>query len=134
MKDVEVLARECRPLIGAPPLQALDVEFADDTVLIARDSTAAQMLLNLLEAEASGYGLRINKDKTAHMSLNSAARISFASGEPVPKQVTVKYLGVIIEANGGHTAEVAARLKSAATAFAMLRPLWKSRAVTLKHK
>eukprot|EP00969_Alexandrium_andersonii_P371042 15478634-Alexandrium_andersonii.AAC.1 len=88
MKDVEVLARECRPLIGAPPLQALDVEFADDTVLVARDHTAAQLLLHLLESEARGYGLRINTDKTAHMSINSAARVSFASGELVPLQAS----------------------------------------------
>eukprot|EP00969_Alexandrium_andersonii_P117758 5208627-Alexandrium_andersonii.AAC.1 len=66
MTDVEALARECRPLIGAPTLQELDVEFAGDTVLLARDHAAAQMLLHLLEAEAEGYGLHVNVDKTAH--------------------------------------------------------------------
>eukprot|EP00969_Alexandrium_andersonii_P093657 4137322-Alexandrium_andersonii.AAC.1 len=68
------------------------------------------------------------------MSINSSARVSFSSGELVPLQASVRYLGVIIEASGGHLGELAARLKSAATAFAMLRPLWRSRAVTLKHK
>eukprot|EP00969_Alexandrium_andersonii_P300998 13307384-Alexandrium_andersonii.AAC.1 len=63
----------------------MDVEYADDTVLIARNHTGAQLILDLLEAEASGYGLRVNVSKTCHMAFNSSERVAFAGGALVPR-------------------------------------------------
>eukprot|EP00969_Alexandrium_andersonii_P082371 3630356-Alexandrium_andersonii.AAC.1 len=54
MSDVTLLLRECRPLIGAPPLTSTDVEFADDTVLLSTTPSGTELLLRLLEVEAMG--------------------------------------------------------------------------------
>eukprot|EP00969_Alexandrium_andersonii_P171675 7588856-Alexandrium_andersonii.AAC.1 len=134
MEDVTSLVKECRPLLGAPPITSQDVEFADDTVILSTDSTGAQLLLQLLQEEASGYGLQFNKTKTAHMSINSNQRICFADGGQVPLAAVVKYLGVKIEATGGSSEEVANRLAAASASYAMLRPLWRSSKIPTSQK
>eukprot|EP00969_Alexandrium_andersonii_P169372 7487254-Alexandrium_andersonii.AAC.1 len=63
MHDVEALTRACRPLLGAPPCSTIDVEFADDTVLLSRTPSGTQLILHLVESEARGYGLKVNRQK-----------------------------------------------------------------------
>eukprot|EP00969_Alexandrium_andersonii_P314693 13901787-Alexandrium_andersonii.AAC.1 len=134
MSDVTLLLRECRPLIGAPPLTSTDVEFADDTVLLSTTPSGTELLLRLLEVEAMGVRPPLQQAKTCHLSVNSGASLSFADGSPVPKAGSVKYLGVVISSTGGYDEEVARRIASAASAFAMLRPLWRTSRVPRAQK
>eukprot|EP00969_Alexandrium_andersonii_P111495 4924380-Alexandrium_andersonii.AAC.1 len=81
MEDVNAQMREEFPFARTPMINFLDLEFADDTVLVARADYIAQRTLRLLEDTAAYYGLRLNYDKTYVLSLHSERRISFRNGE-----------------------------------------------------
>ena len=51
-----------------PVFASLDMEYADDTVLMARTAEIATQLLRRTEAAARPYGLSLNKDKTKRLA------------------------------------------------------------------
>ena len=63
------------PLAITPTVLSFDVEFADDTVLISRNSEHLQHLLHLVQREAEKYNLHIT----------AALVILFEGGGYVPK-------------------------------------------------
>ena len=62
--DVQLQYRNKHPLAMTPQLRFLDIEFADDAVLIARTSKQMQDLLLLVQQEAEKHHLHLNLDKT----------------------------------------------------------------------
>ena len=50
-------------MVTTPAFTVIDVEYADDTVLIARTTEIANKLLQSTEAEAAKYGLRLNRGR-----------------------------------------------------------------------
>eukprot|EP00969_Alexandrium_andersonii_P199114 8792773-Alexandrium_andersonii.AAC.1 len=101
---------------------------------MARSPSAAEMLLGILEAEASGYGLKLNRGKTVHLAVNSQARIRFPDGYFVPAVTSVRYLGVLIDSKADYGREISSRISSAAVAFKALKPLWRSTNIARHHK
>eukprot|EP00969_Alexandrium_andersonii_P368488 15473017-Alexandrium_andersonii.AAC.1 len=93
-------------------------------MLMARSPAASEMLLGILEAEAKGYGLRLIRDKTVRLAVNSQACVTYADGYFVPAVTSAKYLGVLIDSKADYGRELSARIASAAMAFKALRPLW----------
>eukprot|EP00969_Alexandrium_andersonii_P030570 1333409-Alexandrium_andersonii.AAC.1 len=63
----------------------MDVEFADDTVLISRTAESATVLLAEVQAEARRYGLELNAGKTQEVAMNSDQKVYFEDGTPVPR-------------------------------------------------
>jgi len=127
MHDVETRVRAEHPLATTPAMGVLDLEYADDTALIARTAEIATALLRSTETEAGRYGLRLNKEKTCRLAFNSEEVVRFATGEEVPKVENVKYLGALIDQHGRAGPEVKARIQRAYAAFAALRPVWSVR-------
>eukprot|EP00969_Alexandrium_andersonii_P134649 5957390-Alexandrium_andersonii.AAC.1 len=72
-----------------------DIECADDTVLVAKTRRVAEILLHSLEKHARKRGLRLNKDKTVELPLNTTEPVHYSTGETVPTTVSMKYLGVM---------------------------------------
>ena len=83
--DVQVKYKARHPLATTPRLPFFDIEFADDTVLIAETGERIQDLLWFVQDEAATYNLHLNTDKTKHIPFNSNMQLLFARQAPVPK-------------------------------------------------
>ena len=57
-----------------------DVEYADDTTLLANTSANAEILQHSLERVAAGIGFHDNADKTEYMCFNQRGEISTLNG------------------------------------------------------
>ena len=69
-RDVELDYLRRHPLSVTPQIPFFDVEFADDTVLIARTQEHMQTLLSLVQTEAAKYNLQLNLSKTKRILYN----------------------------------------------------------------
>jgi len=68
------------PLAITPTVPFFDVEFADDTVLISRNSEHLQRLLHLVQREAAKYNLYLNLGKCKLVLYNTEIAIFFIDG------------------------------------------------------
>eukprot|EP00969_Alexandrium_andersonii_P128136 5661819-Alexandrium_andersonii.AAC.1 len=68
-----------------PMFNFCDLEFADDTTLVAKTAEAATLVLRSLEREAAKVGLRLNKSKCVELAINSDQPVFFLSGDRVPR-------------------------------------------------
>eukprot|EP00969_Alexandrium_andersonii_P048776 2139107-Alexandrium_andersonii.AAC.1 len=134
MHDTEELIRSRRDLMVSPVVPIFDLEFADDTVIVACSAEFAEEALAALREVASTYGLSVNLDKTAVLSYKSEASIRYPDGTTVPRKAQALYLGSKVSGDGHSDAEVALRRSSAAAAFKKLKPIWSSREITQTKK
>ena len=58
----------------------MDMDYADDIVLLANTSAQAKTLLHSLEWAAARIGLHVNEDKTEYMCFNQRGDISTLNG------------------------------------------------------
>ena len=65
------------PLAILPTLPFFNVEFADNTVLISRNSEHLQRLLYLIQREAAKYNLHLNLGKYKLVLYNTETAIFF---------------------------------------------------------
>jgi len=100
MSDAVDKVREQHPMATTPMIPVMDLEHADDTVLVARTSEIATKLLGATESEAGKYGLRLNKGKVKRLAYGSDEIIRYADGAPVIRVEKVEYLGAIVHENG----------------------------------
>ena len=124
MHDVEARVREEHPMATTPAMPFMDLEYADDTALIAKTAEIATKLLRYTEEEAARYGLKINRKKTFRLAYNSGEGVTFADGQEVPRVEVLKYLGTIMSDRGWAEVEVKERTRSALARCKALRPIW----------
>ena len=111
--------------VGKP---VYDLEYADDTALMALSLEQLEAFLHAVQVEATLYGLELNKDKTEllrHPDCN--ATISFANGDPVNTTTTAKYLGSHISWTTPPKIAIKFRKEKAEAAFSKLHHVWCSR-------
>ena len=123
--DAQLQHKHKHPLATTPHLPFFDVEFADDTVLIARTREQMQDLLLLVQQEAAKYNLHLNLDKTKLILYNSDASVVFSNGDPVPQVSSIVYLGGLIDKNGRPGPEVRRRIGEARAVFQKLKRVWR---------
>eukprot|EP00969_Alexandrium_andersonii_P268214 11852310-Alexandrium_andersonii.AAC.1 len=80
----DTLKREI-PLAMTPLFNFCDLEFADDTTIVAKTAEAASLVLCSLEKEGARVGLRLNKSKCVELAINSDQPVFFLSGDRVPR-------------------------------------------------
>ena len=105
-----------------------DLEYADDTLLMALTSTQLQGMLSALESVAQEYGMNLNQSKTEILThpTSDHTSLKFREGTAVPTTTQVKYLGARISwINSFHTAFYH-RLGLTEEAFKKLRMVWNS--------
>ena len=112
-----------------PVFANLDMEYADDTVLLARTAEIATALLHPTEATARPYGLSLNREKTTRLAFNSDEKVTFGDGTEVPRRQKVTYLGAAVEQDGRNEPELRSRIAQAGRAMEALRPVWSTRAL-----
>ena len=112
-----------------------DLDFADDVALLSHRLQHAQSKLNRLSEEARKVGLKINKGKTEVMRVNSEQDTPIQLDEEVLMDAnSFIYLGSIVGKDGGTDDDIKSRINKARLAFNSLRPVWNSRALSLKNK
>ena len=111
--------------IGKP---AYDLEYADDTALMAVTLGQLQEFLHAVEVEASLYNMMLNKDKTELLvrSLTDPT-IAFANGDPAPKSQETKYLGTMILWTTPPKTAIKHRVAIANASFSKLHHIWCSK-------
>ena len=85
-----------------PPLQVLLC--ADDLVLLSRDRSGPQSLLNALHTFCATNGLRVNVDKTEAVVFGGRPRDRrpmLYLGQPVPQSKSFRYLGITMYTTTG---------------------------------
>ena len=78
-----------------------DVEYADDTLLLALTTTQMQTFLSALEQGAAEYGMSLNSTKTELLvkDQQTKSNLLFRDGTQVPTTTHIKYLGSMIAGN-----------------------------------
>ena len=105
-----------------------DLEYADDTLLLARTIPQMQSFLSALEEVASEYGMALNKVKTELLTKQSTPnpQLRFSDDSIVPTTEVVKYLGSLITWSTPFDTAFKHRASLAAEAFKKLRLIWNS--------
>eukprot|EP00105_Crassostrea_gigas_P005380 XP_011418958.1 PREDICTED: uncharacterized protein LOC105322117 [Crassostrea gigas] len=115
--------------------QLEDLDFAEDLALLSHTYDQMQEKTSILINNASKTGLRINKEKTKLMRINTNNINSIEIDNTQLENVTsFTYPGSVANHSGGTEEDVKSRLAKAYTAFGMLRKVWKSKSITIKTK
>ena len=69
------------------------VYYADDTILIATNTTAANRTLMEVENVSQQYGLRLNRNKCCYISMNGNNVVKFPDGQVLNRVGEATYLG-----------------------------------------
>ena len=118
--------------VGKP---VYDLEYADDTLLLALTTTQLQAMLQALEEQAYLYGMSLNQTKTEILAdpRKSPPKVKFRSGEAVPTTTLIKYLGSMITWEKPFEAAFKHRAGIAETNYKKLRLIWNC-SLTRKEK
>eukprot|EP00969_Alexandrium_andersonii_P296818 13116224-Alexandrium_andersonii.AAC.1 len=134
MSEVEGDVKREHPLGLTPVFAFPDVEYADDTVIIAKVAHVASFALASLQRRAAPRGLFLNKSKTKELVLNSDLRVTFLDGSLVPTSDRIRYLGTIIRSNTDLGPEIASRVAQAEQAFKKLQLVWRHKGLSQHTK
>ena len=112
-----------------------DLDFADDIALLVHKYTQMQDKTNQMENSAAKFGLPVSKRKTKSMRINTTNDSPIMLDKGAVEDVSsFKYLGSIVNTNGGTDEDVKERIGKARTAFNTLHKIWKSRDITTSTK
>ena len=91
-------------------LSCMEVFYADDTLLVTKNTRTMNRLLHAVESESQYYGLKLNQSKCAAITSAGRHGIKFRDGTPVPHEEQVTYLGSIITRQVNIRAEIENRI------------------------
>ena len=105
-----------------------DLEYADDTLLLARTIPQLPSILTALEHHAAEYGMHLNNIKTEFLTHPDRPNplLYFEDQTPVPLASQVKYLGSIISWKRPFDEAFKQRCGLAEEAYKKLRLVWNS--------
>ena len=113
----------------------VDLDYADDIVLISNSPTEIQMVLNCLIREGGKVGLKINCTKTEIIHMNICNPEDCVIEGRIVKQVDrFKYLGTILAKDGSLNLEYDERIRKANQAMGMLKTMWCSKNLSIHTK
>jgi hypothetical protein len=115
--------------------QLEDLDFADDLAILSTTHRHLQEKTDRLERFGKQTGLNINTSKTQVMFINPKQEEDITvNGEPLETVEEFTYLGSVISSDNGAKKDIKSRLGKARSAFARLRPVWRSNQYSLKTK
>ena len=112
-----------------------DLDFADDLVMLSTSRRNLQQKTNELEVHAKIAELHINTAKAKVMKIKTDDNQPIVIGiDDVETVGSFTYLGSVMDADKGSTADKSARLKKARAAYYKLRKVWASSQYRRKTK
>ena len=110
-----------------------DLDFANDLALLSHNHSQMQDKTTLLETTSAWTGLKINRNKTELMKMNTTANAPITvDGEPIREVESFVYLGSVVDRQGGTDRDVTARIDKARAAFVMLKNIWASGGISMR--
>ena len=104
-----------------------NLRYADDTVLIARNETELQKLVDRVVTESNNKGLSLNIKKTEVMTISKKhilPKCTITVNETELRQVQqFKYLGVLVTSDGRCRSEIKSRIGQAKTSFLKMKSI-----------
>ncbi|XP_013134649.1 PREDICTED: uncharacterized protein LOC106100367 [Papilio polytes] len=90
--------------------------YADDIVLVGEDECEVQSRLEEWRVKLEGAGLKISRTKTEHLFCDFGGPTSFSpialNGVPLPTCSDFKYLGSLVQSDGGVDRDVKSRINA----------------------
>ncbi|KAH9596282.1 Contactin-5 [Schistosoma haematobium] len=119
-----------------PGERLLDLEYADDIVLLCDNAQGMQSALSQLAISVRRYGMCFapSKCKVLLQDWQDSNHVLTLDGEQIEVAEKSMYLGGCISAGGGVSDEINARIVKARAAYANLGHLWRLRDVSLAVK
>ena len=117
-----------------PNVDFAEILFADDTLIFAAQGPSMEAMLWAIEAVSAVYGLGLNRNKCAKISLKTVADIVFNNDEKVPEEIRVEYLGGMVNAWADPQIEVNRRISAARYVWIKLKLFWREGLLTIKDK
>ena len=112
-----------------------DLDFADDIALMSSCYTHMQTKTRQLNQFAARTGLRINKNKTQILRINSKCENRILIDDQELKEVDkYNYLGANVSKQGGGGDDIVNRICKARVSFMKLKQIWSSNIYTLRSK
>ena len=106
-----------------------------DIALLSHNHQGRQAKVTRLAKILAKTGLRISKSKTKVIWVKTRnLDIIKLDGEAIDEVEDFTYLGSNISKDGGSDRDILARIGKARTAFAILRPVWRSKVISRKTK
>ena len=110
-----------------------DLDFADDLALLSHKQSQMQEKTSTLEAAT--IGLKINREKTKIMKINTNAMNPVQlNGGNIEEVDEFTYLGSKVNITGGSESDIKTRISKARTAFNLLKKVWKAREISKSTK
>ena len=118
-----------------PGEKIVDLEYADDKVLLFDNFEEAQLVLNRISESANFFGMRFapSKCKMLIQDCDAIENLSLYN-EPIEVVDNFTYLGSSISNNGGIGSEIRTRISKARLVFASLKHLWHQKGLSLHLK
>ena len=105
-----------------------DLDFADDIFLLSHNQKQMQDKTTPLATNSTKTGLKIGKKNTKILRTNTTCNSPILlEEESIAEVESFKYLGSIIDKQGGTDKEVLTRIGKARAIFHMPKSIWKSR-------
>ena len=119
-----------------PGCPLIDLEYADDIVLLGADPSKMQALLDKLQTATKQFGMSFApaKCKVLFQDWVGSKPSMVISGQPLEVVEEFTYLGSRICPGGSIKSEISSRIGKARAAFANLRHLWRRPDVSLTIK
>ena len=112
-----------------------DLDFADDLALLSHRLQDMQEKVEALGETSQCVGLKISQEKTKVLRTNNRQEEPVQDeGQAVEDVDEFVYLGSKISKSGGTDEDIQARIRKARHAFTILRPVWRSTAISIKTK
>ena len=110
-----------------------DIDFADDVSLLSQRHNDMTRKLERMRETAAMTGLKITTQKTKSLRVNHGNNANFKiGGDEIQDIEKFTYPGIIVSSGGGTDQDILARIEKATTAFHTLKPIWRSRAISVK--
>jgi len=91
----------------------MEILYADDTLLIGDNAKILNLLIAAIEKHSERYGMKLNKNKCVHISMNCKAKIKFSDGKEMKSADEATYLGSNMSKKHITRREIEARISSA---------------------
>jgi len=125
--------------IGQPrPLPLNDLEYADDTILIATLLAHAQEMIHLIQHRSLEDNMTLNTSKSEHVRVRGGGVLTDIAGAQIPTPSSTTYLGSGLSVDTVRTnrsrAETSRRLGMAQNAFDNLQQVWRHSDIPKRRK
>jgi len=102
-----------------------EILYADDTLLMSKNSRPMNKLIAAIEKESAYYGMRLNKKKCQFIAMNGNNNIHFADGKRLDSVEQAMYLGGTLTRTADAKTEVEHRIAETMGVMKALQTFWK---------